>query len=628
MDKIKILFLAANPRETGQRTRGFGVLHGARTATSPLRLDVEIREITAKIRASEHRDAFELIQKWAVRSDDLLQALLEHKPHIVHFCGHGNSGAQIILEDEHGHPHPVNKEALVNLFQTLKDNIRVVVLNACWTGLQAKEIVQTVDYAIGMNKPIGDPAAIIFAAWFYHAIGSGRTILEAYSLAKVALQLHRVPEDETPEIFVGDSADTSQRFHAPNPQLLNDGANVSQIPIRGYFGVETDRSVISGPSAVRTMDKVKILFLAANRGGTGQGIRELGFSDAAPAGTDALHLDGEIREITARIRASEYRDSFELIPKWAVRPDDLLQALLEHKPHMVHFSGHGSSGAETILQDANGRPQPLNLAALVRLFQTLKDNIRVVVLNACCTREEVEGLAKTIDFAVGMNQPIGDERAIVFAASFYETIGFGRTINEAFNLAKVALLLNGVSEDNTPEMFVRAGADASERFFTLSSQLLDDGAIASQIPIRGSPKELADRAKSTKDLVDLSWFIGNVATEWRYSKDQAESAYSQYRLSYEGRNAHVKILGKSAPVELAKIYTEVRIVAPEALRGYRSLEELHDSFLKGGRALAGYDLDRHTPRSGLDVANDTKNQFLSLLGAPGRASQRFSVSSA
>jgi len=57
------------------------------------------------------------------------------------------------------------------------------------------------------------------------------------------------------------------------------------------------------------MEKIKILFVSAN-----------------PAGMPQLKLDKEAREIEAKVRAAEYRDSLELITKWAVRPDDLLHA--------------------------------------------------------------------------------------------------------------------------------------------------------------------------------------------------------------------------------------------------------------------------------------------------------------
>jgi hypothetical protein len=192
------------------------------------------------------------------------------------------------------------------------------------------------------------------------------------------------------------------------------------------------------------MNKVKVLFLAAN-----------------PAGTQPLHLDEEIRQIAAKVRAAEYRDSLELVSRWAVRPDDLLQALLEVKPHVVHFSGHGSPAAELLLLDGQGKPKPVSQEALVHLFRTLKDNVRVVVLNACDSRPQAEAIAKTIDCTIGMNRPIGDAAAIVFAASFYRALGFGRSVKEAFELGRAALLLEGIPEDKTPKLLTRKGVDAA-----------------------------------------------------------------------------------------------------------------------------------------------------------------------
>ena len=55
--------------------------------------------------------------------------------------------------------------------------------------------------------------------------------------------------------------------------------------------------------------------------------------------------------VTKKIRESEYRDAVELKSVWAVRPTDLLQAINEHKPTIVHFSGHGSNNDELVLQD-------------------------------------------------------------------------------------------------------------------------------------------------------------------------------------------------------------------------------------------------------------------------------------
>jgi hypothetical protein len=186
------------------------------------------------------------------------------------------------------------------------------------------------------------------------------------------------------------------------------------------------------------MGKVKVLFLAAD-----------------PFRQNALSLDEEIRAITAKIRAAEHRDELELVSAWAVQPDDLQQLLLRHRPHVVHFSGHGSRAEQLILKDRDGKPKPVGKDALVDLFDVLRDNIRVVVLNACHSKPQAEAIAQVIDCAVGMNAAIGDEAAIVFAAAFYQALGFGRDVQTAFKLGKNALRLEGIPEEQTPELLYR-----------------------------------------------------------------------------------------------------------------------------------------------------------------------------
>lgn len=186
------------------------------------------------------------------------------------------------------------------------------------------------------------------------------------------------------------------------------------------------------------MEKIKILFIAAN-----------------PEETSKLNLDEEIRSISQKIRSADHRDSLELISIWATRPDDLLQYLNEHKPQIVHFSGHGNKSGEIILLGDDRRPKPVSTEALKALFSVLKDNIQLIILNACYTKPIADVIANTVGCVIGMNTSIGDKAAIVYAASFYRAIGFGRSLKEAFEQGKAALLLEGIREEKTPELIVR-----------------------------------------------------------------------------------------------------------------------------------------------------------------------------
>lgn len=183
-NQVKILLLSANPRN---------ITH--------IRLDEEAREIDEVIRMGDYRDQLALIPHFAVRPRDVTQALLRHKPHILHFSGHGSPTEGIVLEDNNGNTKLVSKDALAGLFSTVKDNLRVVVLNACYSALQAKGISQAVDFTIGMKKAIGDHSAIVFSAAFYQGLAYGRSVQESFELAVNSLKMEGIPESETPALL-------------------------------------------------------------------------------------------------------------------------------------------------------------------------------------------------------------------------------------------------------------------------------------------------------------------------------------------------------------------------------------------------------------------------------------------
>lgn len=189
--------------------------------------------------------------------------------------------------------------------------------------------------------------------------------------------------------------------------------------------------------------KVRVLVLAAN-----------------PQDADRLALDEEMRAIQRGIRASNYRDSLELISSLAVRPGDLLEALNRHQPHIVQFSGHGYPSGEITLLDSQGTKQPIDKNIIGILFETLADNIRVVILNKSYSKVQAEKIAETVDCVIGINEALEDYAVLTFLTSFYKAIGFGRSVQDAFEQGKIALLLEGISEENYPELLTRDGIDS------------------------------------------------------------------------------------------------------------------------------------------------------------------------
>ena len=182
----KLLILAANPKDS---TR--------------LRLDEEVRDISEGIKRSYHRDDFEIIQRWAVRPRDFQRAMLEETPQLVHFSGHGGGEAGLYFENEGGQTQRVSGEALASLFKLFaqKSQIECVVLNGCYSQEQATAISAHVPYVVGMQKVIGDQAAIEFAVGFYDALGNGESVDFAFESGKVAMALNSTGYTEIPVLL-------------------------------------------------------------------------------------------------------------------------------------------------------------------------------------------------------------------------------------------------------------------------------------------------------------------------------------------------------------------------------------------------------------------------------------------
>jgi hypothetical protein len=171
------------------------------TDASRLRIGEELREIQERLQLAKLREKFKLDQRMSVRPPDISQALLDIQPHIVHFSGHGTASGSLCFENRVGEIHPIMPDALAALFEQFTDQIRCVLLNSCYSKIQADAISEHIDYVIGMNQAIGDNAAIAFAIGFYQALGAGRTIESAYKLGCVQIRLQGIPEHLTPVLI-------------------------------------------------------------------------------------------------------------------------------------------------------------------------------------------------------------------------------------------------------------------------------------------------------------------------------------------------------------------------------------------------------------------------------------------
>jgi len=157
---------------------------------------------------------------------------------------------------------------------------------------------------------------------------------------------------------------------------------------------------------------------------------------ADPSKETKLRVDREFREIEQSIRKSRLRDRFVLHSHLAARPQDLTHALLEGDADIVHFSGHGTEAGCLCFENDRGETVTVPAEAIGGVFAQLRRRVRCVVLNACFSIKQAKAILNHVDFVIGMKAEIGDKAAIAFSTGFYQAIGSGYPIEQAFELGK------------------------------------------------------------------------------------------------------------------------------------------------------------------------------------------------
>jgi hypothetical protein len=203
-----------------------------------------------------------------------------------------------------------------------------------------------------------------------------------------------------------------------------------------------------GWQSTRMTDKPKILLLASNS-------------------LDKFYLPSgeEQRQIANALDASPNRARFNVSKEPALRLSDLGKMLMKHEPVIMHFSGDGKAGKGILLEDDKEIAMAVGAKELAGLLKELKGNLRLVVLNACYTRTHAEEISRDIDYAIGMAGKVDGETAMAFARYLYQAIGYGKTVEEAFNIAKHELLLGGYAGSKIPVLRVKPGVDSSQPLF-------------------------------------------------------------------------------------------------------------------------------------------------------------------
>jgi hypothetical protein len=249
--------------------------------------------------------------------------------------------------------------------------------------------------------------------------------------------------------------------------------------------------------------KHTILFLAAN-----------------PWSTDRLALDREARDIQVELERSGFRDSFELVTRWAAEPLDLLRELRKLKPTVVHFSGHGGAAGERargsgagprrdvepgavdgepdqglFFHGPDGQARLVSTAALQDAFEAAGSSVKLVVLSACSSERQAAALLSRVDCVVGMRGSIGDDAARSFAIGFYGGLGDRESVAAAYKQGCAAIRLQGLPDADLPQLQARPGVDPARLILASAAAATDAGRSGSDGSAAASRRAEATRMR-------------------------------------------------------------------------------------------------------------------------------------
>jgi nucleoid-associated protein YgaU len=192
---------------------------------------------------------------------------------------------------------------------------------------------------------------------------------------------------------------------------------------------------------------------------------------ASPEGRAELSVGEEIAHLDDALASVVESGLVETARIEHTTLERLDEALLEKKPHVLHFIGHGDfagdDGVVILEADANpGASDPITGRQLAALLRNHLATLRLVFLNSCmgaavAGHAPFGGVAQSlirrgIPAVIAMQFPISDRAAVALARHFYRYLAAGLPVDTALTSARAFLYARGYAvEWGAPALHMR-----------------------------------------------------------------------------------------------------------------------------------------------------------------------------
>ena len=240
--------------------------------------------------------------------------------------------------------------------------------------------------------------------------------------------------------------------------------------VAGLLGMLSDaEDMVASPttSPASTQPVNTPITVATVNNNANNGLKTILFMGANPPGARAVQLEIEHSRIS-----TELGNKFNLPTEKFLSAKQIPKLLIQHKPYIVHFSGHGKNpqsgehgevGGD--MSRAIGRmPKDYEKKGGIVMFSddmlelkivednvldyvfssvinTLRIPIEVVVFNSCHSESQAKAIGKHVPYIVGTTSAIKDDTAIAFATGFYFGLAQGMNVEDAFTSGKISAVV-------------------------------------------------------------------------------------------------------------------------------------------------------------------------------------------
>ncbi len=150
-----------------------------------LGIDAELDAIQSRLAHASGSNDLELIQRQDVDVEDLPTLLAQIQPEVLHIASHGQDGGRLFLRSR-GRYRAIDPVDVQTILAGASPQLRLVVLNACYSEPLATALSAQGRFAIGSTRRVPSENASSFAGVLYGLIAEGKDLKMAHSEAMAA----------------------------------------------------------------------------------------------------------------------------------------------------------------------------------------------------------------------------------------------------------------------------------------------------------------------------------------------------------------------------------------------------------------------------------------------------------